>query len=285
MDVVKEQIAFFKRKLKKSKNKRKRPASQKAGQKRKNGSRQPEGASKKRTINPEKKKFPYNDSPVKKKAAPVSEGKSVQPVKKKKKRKRKLTQEEILLRKRKKRQETIKEVIKFIVPVLLLASLVFFIILKTSPHMVDGDSMKPTLLDKDKVIVYQNDKPQRYDVVTFKPPVKTPYQYVKRIIGMPGDKIWVQDNYLYINQQADVLPESVTSIEDLPDGTIKVNISEESVEQLADKDEIPKGYYFVLGDNRTNSSDSREFGLIHQSSIEGTVVLRFSPFSRISIIK
>ncbi|GGC93359.1 signal peptidase I [Enterococcus wangshanyuanii] len=205
----------------------------------------------------------------------------------KKRKKRKLTKEEIEKRRKKKRKENIIEIIKFMLPVVLVAVLVFFFILNTSPHMVDGDSMKPTLMDKDRVIVRRTKIPERYEIITFKPPVKSEFQYVKRVIGMPGDLVWTEGNDLFINHQAETLPKEseMSAASELPDGTIKVNISDESLEQMSQLNKIPTGHYFVLGDNRNNSSDSRAFGLVDGKAIEGVVSFRFAPFSTIGWIK
>lgn len=203
------------------------------------------------------------------------------------KKRRKLTPEQIIILRKKKQKEVIIEVIKFIVPILILATLVFFFILRTSSHMVDGNSMSPTLHDGDRVIVTRTKEPKRYEVITFKPPVKSDYQYVKRIIAMPGDLISTDGNYLFINHQAERMPEQLdySSASELPDGTIKVDISDNVFEQLSPLKKIPDNHYFVLGDNRNNSSDSREFGLVDGNSIEGVVSYRLSPFKDIGIIR
>ncbi|MFD2306784.1 signal peptidase I [Enterococcus termitis] len=220
------------------------------------------------------------------KIAPKEVGKKTAPPVRKRK-KRKLTKEEIEKRKKKKRKENVIEIIKFMLPIVIVAIFVFFFILNTSPHMVDGDSMKPTLMNKDRVIVRRTKVPERYEIITFKPPVKSEYQYVKRVIGMPGDLVWTEGNDLFINHQAESLPKesAMSAASELPDGTIKVNISEECLEQMSQFKKIPTGHYFVLGDNRNNSSDSRAFGLVDGNAIEGVVSFRFAPFKEIGWIK
>lgn len=244
----------------------------------------------------EKKENPKNKQnkkarkkPLEKKSATKEKIKSVDSQKNRpkarKKKRRKLTEEEIKLRQRKRRRNDIVEIIKFFVPILIVATLVFLFILKTSPHMVEGNSMNPTLKNKDRVIVKRTKKINRYDIITFKPPVESKFQYVKRVIGMPGDSIWLEDEFLFINQQTSKVPEELTLANQLPDGTIKVNVSKSAVEQLEVMKRIPADYYFVMGDNRENSSDSREFGLVNKSSIEGVVSFRFAPLNQISCIK
>lgn len=205
----------------------------------------------------------------------------------KKKKKKKLTPEQIQQRKKQKRRATRVEIIKFMLPVMIAAVIVFFFILKTSPHMVDGDSMSPTLVNKDRVIVRRTKKLKRYEIITFKPPVDSKFQYVKRIIGMPGDMIWMEDNDLFINHQSKELPDASdrSSATALPDGTIKVNVSDTCAEQLKNLDKIPEGHYFVLGDNRNNSSDSRTFGLVDGQAVEGVVSFRYTPLNQAGFIK
>lgn len=217
--------------------------------------------------------------PEKKVKPPEKKGKAS------KKKRRKLTKEEIQLRKKKRKRKTVADIIRFVIPLLLVGVLVFFFILKTSPHIVEGDSMLPTLKNKDRVIVRKTKKINRYDVITFKPPVKSDYQYVKRVIGMPGDLIWVAGGYLFLNQQTSLEPTELIFTNQLPDGTMKLNVSDQVLTELEGKERIPESYYFVLGDNRENSSDSREFGLVNDSLIEGVVSLRFAPLSRASWIK
>ncbi|EOL47671.1 signal peptidase I [Enterococcus caccae] len=285
MDEIKERFERLKRKLKRKFNK-KQKAKNYNNKKRKPTQSGKTGTKKKRPLQPRERIEETREEPKISSRPREVVGRKPKPVKKNQKKKR-ITKEEFEKRKKKKRKENIVEIIKFMFPVVLFAVFVFFFILNTSPHMVDGDSMKPTLLNGDRVIVRRTKEPKRYEIITFKPPVKSEFQYVKRIIGMPGDLVWTEGSDLFINHQAESLPKAseLSAASELPDGTIKINLSEDSLAQMSQLKKIPKGYYFVLGDNRNNSSDSRTFGLVEGQSIEGVVSLRFAPFNNIGWIK
>lgn len=186
-------------------------------------------------------------------------------------------------RKQQERRRYVIYLLQFLVPLVLVTGLVFFFLVRTVSHVVDGNSMNPTLLNKDQVIIAKGKIPVRYDVITFKPPTYSQFLYVKRVIGIPGDVIWVKDNHLFLNQHATEASELAENLEaiSLPNGTLKIDISESVANQLAAYDRIPENQYFVMGDNRNNSSDSREFGLVSNEMIEGIVTFRFYPFNRI----
>ncbi|MGX7265752.1 signal peptidase I [Enterococcus crotali] len=282
MDEIIERFERLKRQLK-----RKFSKNNKSKNKRTNTNRKrPQSGVKKKRPQPRERIEPTREEPRNRPRPKEEQIRNATPTNKKRK-KKKLTKEEFEKRKRKKRKESIVEIVKFMLPVVLFAIFVFFFILNTSPHMVDGDSMKPTLLNGDRVIVRRTKEPKRYEIITFKPPVKSDFQYVKRIIGMPGDLVWTEGSDLFINHQAEALPKAseLSAANELPDGTIKVNISEDSLAQMSQLKKIPKGYYFVLGDNRNNSSDSRAFGLVDGQAIEGVVSFRFAPFNNIGWIK
>lgn len=280
MDEIRERFEQLKRQLKRKLNKNKKSKN------RNNNRKRPPSGPKKKRPQPRERNDELREEP-RSKSRPIEESTKKTTLNNKKRKKKKMTKEEYEKRKKKRRKENIIDIVKFILPVILFSILVFFFILSTSPHIVDGDSMKPTLLNGDRVIVRRTKEPKRYEVITFKPPVKSEFQYVKRIIGMPGDLVWTEGSDLFINHQAETLPKAseLSAANELPDGTIKVNISDDSLAQMSQLKKIPKGHYFVLGDNRNNSSDSRAFGLVDGQAIEGVVSFRFSPFSNIGWIK
>ncbi|MEI5993539.1 signal peptidase I [Candidatus Enterococcus mansonii] len=168
----------------------------------------------------------------------------------------------------------------------VIAALFFLIAFKS--HQVDGHSMDPALADKDRIIIKKKSLPARYDLVTFEPKNKPNASYVKRVIGMPGDTLWIEGNSLYINQQIESKKtekiKDKMPAHDLPDSTIKITVSKEVYDQAKGLKKIPEKKYFVLGDNRKHSSDSRSFGFVTQEQLEGVVTFRYFPLNKIGSI-
>lgn len=162
-----------------------------------------------------------------------------------------------------------KKIIKELYPyVIIIVVVVLFRTFIATPVRVDGDSMKSTLNNGEILILNKLDKTyDRFDIVVINID-KT--KLVKRIIGLPGESIEYKDNELYINGQ---------KIDDIETS----RTSNFSLGELYDIDKIPEGYYFVMGDNRGNSTDSRDYrvGLIKESDIVGTTTIRLFPFTRI----
>lgn len=163
--------------------------------------------------------------------------------------------------------------------VVALAMFVVVYLFLYQPHQVKGASMEPNFHDGEYILTnkyeYRFSDPQRGDVVVFKSPQNPEIDYIKRIIGLPGDRIKIINNHYYINDM------------ELPEPYINGNLYTYQGSYLNDGEEItvPKDYYFVSGDNRPRSSDSREWGPISKSSIIGKSQLRYFPFDRFGMIE
>lgn len=164
----------------------------------------------------------------------------------------------------------IKEFIKDSLKYLIVIAIVFFIALFViSFEQVVGPSMKGTLDTGDVTIVnklvYKLRTIKRNEIVSINQKDKI---MVKRVIGLPGEHIEYKDNKLYVNGSL------------VLENNISVETKDFKLEDIG-YETIPKDMYFVLGDNRTNSSDSREFGLVKKDEIIGKIVMRLYPFSKI----
>lgn len=166
-------------------------------------------------------------------------------------------------------KEKIKNIIKELYPyVIIVIVVVLFRTFIATPVRVDGDSMDSTLKDGDILILNKLDKDyERFDIVVIN---VNNTKLVKRIIGLPKENIEYKSNELYINGK---------KLEDIETS----RTSNFTLEDLYELDSIPEGYYFVMGDNRNNSSDSRDgrIGLIKKEDIVGTTKVRLFPFNKI----
>lgn len=142
---------------------------------------------------------------------------------------------------------------------------------------VIGDSMENALKDKDSILInklaYHRHLPSRYDVVVF--PYNKDTYFVKRVIGLPGETVQIINSAIYINGKILYEPFGKESMDEYTEGIAKDKI-------LLGNDE-----YFVLGDNRNNSMDSRnkEVGPIKKADILGKAEFRIYPFSTIGKIR
>lgn len=146
------------------------------------------------------------------------------------------------------------------------------------PTQVVGASMEPSFDSGDKVIIsrisYKLHVPERGDVIAFKSPKNPDIDYFKRIIGLPGEKLLFKEKRIYLN--GSLLSESYISA---PTNAWQNGFVREGEEVL-----VSEEYIFVMGDNRPRSSDSREFGFIRISSIEGKAIFRFFPPERVQFL-
>lgn len=210
--------------------------------------------------------------------------------------------------------KTIKNIFEWIICILIAFLIVSLI--KTFvgfPTVVSGASMDSTLQDKQRLWVSKigleiHKQPERGDIITFEAPSTTyitkamvdlnnpvavyreekkgfftkvissfsffsSTSYIKRVIGLPGDHVEIKGGKVYIN--GTILRENYLDV-----GTVT-----EMGEGCFDDVVVPKGYVYVLGDNRDKSADSRRFGCIPIDKIEGKAVFRFWPLNRIGKVK
>jgi len=177
----------------------------------------------------------------------------------------------------------IKGLIEFVMEILETVVFVGSIFIVTylfimQPNQVKGASMEPTFQSGEYIftskITYKFRPMQKGDVVIFKSPKNPDIEYIKRVMGLPGDKVLVQNSEVYINGQQ--ISENYISA--------KTNLWEGGFLKEGVTVTIPDGFIFVMGDNRPRSSDSREFGPININSIIGQVFYRYFPSNKIGPI-
>lgn len=151
-----------------------------------------------------------------------------------------------------------------------------------SPSVVVGQSMMPNLQDGNRIIVSKLSDINRFDEIVFNAPDADEH-YVKRVIGLPGDKVEMKNDTLYINGKAYSEPYLKKNKEEIP--PMEKLTGDFTLKEITQKNVVPKGYLFVLGDNRRVSKDSRVFGVIPMDSVIGKVKIRFWPFDEIKVFK
>src|SRR5215472_1892111 len=141
------------------------------------------------------------------------------------------------------------------------------------PVKVEGGSMEPSLEDQERIvinrIVYRFGSIERGDIVVFRYPRDTRKSFVKRVIGLPGDRIRIMSGRVYVNGVP--LPEPY-----VPDDYQDARSYADTV--------IPNNAYFVLGDHRSMSNDSREFGPVMRSYIYGKAVFGYWPMEKVGVV-
>ena len=178
-----------------------------------------------------------------------------------------------------KRGKAVRESVSFILYLIVIVVLTFLMIRYVGQRTrVDGSSMENTLTNGDNLIVdkisYRFHDPERYDIIIFPYKYEEDTYYIKRIIGLPGEHVRIDDSgNIYINGK--VLKESYGR-EVIQDPGI-----------ARDEITLGEGEYFVLGDNRNNSSDSRDpsVGIIQQKDIIGRAWLQIYPFDEFGFIR
>ena len=157
----------------------------------------------------------------------------------------------------------IKEIIPYIVIVLVVVLIRTFII---TPVRVDGDSMKNTLKNGDILLLYKLGSINRLDIIVLDEE-KDNEKIIKRVIGLPGETVAIKKGKIYINDKV------------IDDEYVYGETSDYDKVTLEDDE------YFILGDNRLISKDSRYFGPIKENEIKGKIVFRLFPFTKIGMVQ
>lgn len=172
------------------------------------------------------------------------------------------------------KKKDILDFIKYIVIAVLIVIPVRMFI--AQPFIVSGESMFSTFLDGDYLIIdeisYHLGEPQRGDVVVFKYPLDTKRYFIKRIIGLPNEEIEVKNGIITITNKEN--PEGF----ELKENYLKQDFSDSFSFKTGDKE------FFVLGDNRARSSDSRFWGALPENLIIGRALVRLLPLNNISYL-
>lgn len=168
------------------------------------------------------------------------------------------------------------KILREVVITVLIAVAVFAILqLTVQSYTVVMSSMEPNFQQGECIMVnkvsYHSSGPQRGDVIVFHPPVESQFPYIKRVIGLPGDTVEIKDGIVSINgtplHEPYILQEPPQNNKDY--GPIVLS----------------NGEYFVLGDNRNNSSDSRSWGPIKRNDIIGKAWFIYWPPSKWGVVK
>jgi len=157
----------------------------------------------------------------------------------------------------------LKELIPYVIIILVVVLIRTFI---ATPIRVDGSSMNPTLKHGNIMILNKLAKVDRFDIVVISSS-KTHDTLIKRVIGLPGETIEVRDGKIYINDK---------KISDKYGSGVTKDFG---------KTKIPKNEYFVMGDNREISLDSRVFGTFNKKEIKGTTRFILFPFKSFGFVK
>ncbi len=151
------------------------------------------------------------------------------------------------------------------------------------PFYVKGASMEPNFYDHEYLIIdeisYRFSPPERGQVVVFRYPLNPQEYFIKRVIGLPGEEVEIKDGGVWIYNAEN--PEGFKLQEEyLPDNLLTFS-------QAGGGERVPigLGQYYVLGDNRNASKDSRSFGPVNSSFITGKVLFRGWPFDRVMVFK
>ncbi len=166
------------------------------------------------------------------------------------------------------------ENVLYIATAIVLAMIIQQFIIR--PFVVNGESMDPTLKTKDYLLIdevtYRFSEPERGDVVVFRAPPEPTKFFIKRVIGLPGDTVSIKGPTITITN--DEFPKGFTLKEEF--------ITHKTTNEMTVK--VPEDQYFVMGDNRAGSFDSRSWGTLPKANLRGRALLRLLPLSEIDYL-
>lgn len=151
---------------------------------------------------------------------------------------------------------------------------VLIVVFVVQPVKVEGTSMEPRLFDDERIFVnkfvYHFSEISRGDIVVFWYPKDTSKSFIKRVIGLPGERVEVRDGVVFVDDQ--VIDEPY--------------VPSDYIDPLtSDAITIPEGCYYVMGDHRNSSNDSRNWGTVPSEYIFGKAMLRYWPLSKFGMIQ
>ena len=178
-----------------------------------------------------------------------------------------------------------KDILWFISVLVILLAVRIYV---AAPIKVQGESMMPTLVDGEKAITYKLGDIKRFDVVPLVAPDDPSLNYVKRVIGLPGDTVAYENDQLYINGEP--IPEPYLDeykADWKNSGQTEPLTNNFTLAEITNYERVPENTYFVLGDNRRVSKDSRfqEVGFIPKENIIGKAKVTIWPPSQWGLIK
>ena len=176
-------------------------------------------------------------------------------------------------------RKIIKELAGWLVYIVIVVIIAWgFVTFVAQRTQVSGSSMETTLSDGDQLIVdkisYQFREPERFEIIVFPYQYEAGTYYIKRIIGLPGETVQVSGGAVYIN--GELLESDIYGLEPMT-----------SAGEAADPITLGPDEYFVLGDNRNHSSDSRDpsVGVLHREELIGKAWVRIYPFDKMGVIR
>lgn len=185
-----------------------------------------------------------------------------------------------LPRPRLRRPTSVSELLRTVIFV-LAATILFDMAIPRS--LVDGRSMEPTFINGERLVVsrlhYLNDTPTRGEIIVFNSldaeEAERGVMLIKRVIGLPGETVSVQDGAVFVDG---------TQLDEPYLDVLRTNCIGDAFRQPYCEVQLGSNEFFVMGDNRNNSKDSRAFGPVPYDEIVGKVLFRFYPLDRIGLI-